>query len=91
MFEQGFEEFETWLERMSRRKLIFYDAGEEPPPYVQQGIDPSTDDLREVLQLTFHKSTAFSGEAIAGGEMYALITAPARLLTVLCFIPADPE
>ncbi|KAH7712862.1 hypothetical protein AAVH_19811 [Aphelenchoides avenae] len=89
--ESAFEEFKMWLQSMSRRGLTFYDAGEEPPTYVDQSIDPSTEDLREVLRLIFHKSSESSNESIAGGELGALVTAPTRLLAVLRFLPADPE
>lgn len=82
LFESAFEEFETCLQSMSLRGLISYDAAEEPPTYVHQGVDPATEDLREVLRLTFHKSSESTSESIAGGELYALVTAPTRLLAV---------
>ncbi|KAH7718132.1 hypothetical protein AAVH_14460 [Aphelenchoides avenae] len=82
---------DDWLVRTSQRGLISYDASEVPPTYVEPGVDISTEALRKAVMLTFNKRAELLSGAISGSEHYALVTASTRLLTVLCFMPADAE
>lgn len=91
VLEDSVARFGNCLVKMSHRGLISYDANEEPPPYVEPGVDSSTENLRQELQLTLNKRAVLPSGALSDGEHYVLVTVFTRLLAVLCFMPTDAQ
>ncbi|KAH7712855.1 hypothetical protein AAVH_19804 [Aphelenchoides avenae] len=88
---KGVVEFRNWLAGMSHRGLISYDANEEPPAYVKPGTDPSTEELRQLVEQTLRQLAEYASGAFSDDEHYALVPAFTRLLALLCIAPADAE